>query len=301
MTNSPFVDHYETLQVSQTADCETVERVYRLLAKRYHPDNSVSGNTERFTQVQTAHEVLSNPELRAEYDVRYDQEKAVHWQIFDQTNAADGHEYDQRLFHGILSVLYVARRRSPNTGGLGEIHLERMLATPREHLDFPLWYLKQHNWIERLDNGMVAITIDGIDKIGSKGLALPNDRLLTESSSGSSDQRAGAEKPATRSLPGLPGAPSRQHVIAGDTVTTPVTDAPHVLVVDDDGATRLLLRRALEEEGYSVDEAASDEEGKASVERRQPDAVLLNTDSTHRDGFAFSVMMSPSRGRPRPE
>ena len=35
--------------------------------------------------------------------------------------------------------------------------------------------------VELLDNGLLAITVDDIDKLGSKDLALPHDRLLTES------------------------------------------------------------------------------------------------------------------------
>jgi len=56
---SEFVNHYETLQLSQNADGETIERVYRLLAKRYHPDNKVSGDETRFRAVREAYEVLA--------------------------------------------------------------------------------------------------------------------------------------------------------------------------------------------------------------------------------------------------
>jgi hypothetical protein len=57
-----------------------------------------------------------------------------------------------------------------------------MLGTPREHLEFPLWYLRRRGWVEILPNGLLAITVDGVDRLGSKELALPNDRLLTEPS-----------------------------------------------------------------------------------------------------------------------
>jgi curved DNA-binding protein CbpA len=191
MDNPIFIDHYELLQVSQTADTETIERVFRLLAKRYHPDNAASGSASRFNEVHTACTLLSNPEKRAQYDVQYDQEKTNQWQVFDQSAAGDDRNQDQRLFHGILSLLYVARRRDPEAGGMGEYHLERTLATPREHLAFPLWYLKKRGWIERLENGVLAITVDGVDMIGSRELSLPNDRLLAESSS-SSDKTGGA-------------------------------------------------------------------------------------------------------------
>ena len=61
MNNETFVDHYEILQVSQTADTETIERVYRLLAKRYHPDNSTSGDPEQFNVLRRSYDVLTNP------------------------------------------------------------------------------------------------------------------------------------------------------------------------------------------------------------------------------------------------
>ena len=123
----------------------------------------------------------------ASYDVTYDTEKSVQWQIFDRQAADDSAEQDRRLFHAILSLLYVARRRDPESGGMGPVHLERMLGTPREHLDFPLWYLRKRGWVEALDNGLLAISVEGIDKLGSKELALPHDRLLTETASPASD------------------------------------------------------------------------------------------------------------------
>lgn len=182
MSDSPFVDYYEVLQVSQAADHETIERVYRMLAKRYHPDNTSTGDIDRFTEVRCAYDVLSKPEKRAEYDVKYGVEKSLEWEIFEQGAALDSAEQDRRVFHGILSLLYVARRRSPDDGGLGIVHLEKMLGVPREHLEFPLWYLRRREWIERLDNGLPAITVDGIDKLGSRELSLPHDRLIAEHS-----------------------------------------------------------------------------------------------------------------------
>ncbi len=72
MTGMPVADYYEVLQVSSHADSETIEGVYRHLARRYHPDNRESGNSDHFTQVVEAYQILSNPERRAEYDVGYE-------------------------------------------------------------------------------------------------------------------------------------------------------------------------------------------------------------------------------------
>ncbi len=41
-------DHYDTLQVSNKADPDTIHRVFRILAQRYHPDNLHTGSAEMF-------------------------------------------------------------------------------------------------------------------------------------------------------------------------------------------------------------------------------------------------------------
>jgi curved DNA-binding protein len=179
--NGPFVDLYETLQLSPNASGETIERVYRLLAKRYHPDNQDTGDAQKFSEVHHAYETLSDTTRRAAYDVTYEQFRGETWRIFDQDAATDDRENDRRLFHGILSLLYAARRRDPRHGGMGSVTLEKTLGCPREHLDFPIWYLKARGWVETLDTGQYAITIEGIDALTSQEVELPSDRLLPES------------------------------------------------------------------------------------------------------------------------
>ena len=178
MSDRPFVDHYEILQLSPSASAETIERVYRLLAKRFHPDNQSTGDASRFSELHTAFETLSDSERRARYDVQYDEHRGNTWRIFDQSSASDAREEDRRVFHGILALLYAARRRNPNNGGLGVINLEKMLGVPQQHLEFPMWYMKQHGWIELLDTGQWAITIDGIDRLVDREAAVSSDRLL---------------------------------------------------------------------------------------------------------------------------
>ena len=60
-------DYYELLQVSASAELETIHRVYRLLAQRYHPDNQETGNPPRFREISEAYRVLSDPEERARF------------------------------------------------------------------------------------------------------------------------------------------------------------------------------------------------------------------------------------------
>jgi curved DNA-binding protein len=183
MPKQPWVDYYETLQVSPSADRETIERVYRLLAKRYHPDNDASGDADLFNEVRTAFEILSDPDARAAYDANYDRDRSEQWEVFRQDTADGERDDDRRLFHAVLSLLYIQRRRDPDNAGLAPSHMERMLGVPREHLDFPLWYLKKRKYVEVLETGLLAITVDGVDKLGSGELSLPANRLLTDHSS----------------------------------------------------------------------------------------------------------------------
>jgi excisionase family DNA binding protein len=60
---------------------------------------------------------------------------------------------------------------------------------------------------------------------------------------------------------------------------------PTVLVVDDDAATRALVRASLEAEGIDVLEAASGPEGLTAIEEESPDLVLLDVMMPQMDGW----------------
>ena len=62
-------DYYEVLGVPRTADRDEIQRAYRSLARRYHPDvNKDPAAEERFKEINDAFSVLSDPEQRARYD-----------------------------------------------------------------------------------------------------------------------------------------------------------------------------------------------------------------------------------------
>jgi len=179
-TDDGFADYYEVLQLSANADGETIDRVYRMLAKRYHPDNHLTGNADRFRLIAEAHRVLSNPEERAAFDARYEENRGAVMKILDDTSKADSFAGDQRIFDAILSLLYISRRRDARKGGLGILQLERLLGFPSEHLEFHTWYLRQKGWIERLENGQLSITAEGVDRVIERNvLSVSQDRLLS--------------------------------------------------------------------------------------------------------------------------
>jgi curved DNA-binding protein CbpA len=173
-------DHYEVLQLSPRADQTTIQRVFRHLAKRYHPDNQESGDADRFKQVMDAFEVLSDPARRAQYDARYQDLREAHWRIFDQETAGNDVVADRRVRDALLSILYTARRNDAERPGLGVIELERLLGCPEQHMRFHLWYLKQNGWIERTESGTYAVTASGVDQVLDRGGPMQPGKLLLE-------------------------------------------------------------------------------------------------------------------------
>jgi len=163
-------DWYELLQISPNAEPETIHRVYRLLARRFHPDNAQTGNDDRFRAITRAYEVLSNPEHRAKYDVGYLPHRPEPWQPAPGEEDND-FEAEQLSRLAVLEVLYTQRRLKPETSGASLLDLEKMTARPREHLEFPLWYLTQKQLVKRTDNSSFVITAAGVDELerGTQG------------------------------------------------------------------------------------------------------------------------------------
>jgi curved DNA-binding protein len=64
-----YKDYYKILGIARDASQDEIKRVYRRLARKFHPDVSKEKNAEdRFKEVQEAYEVLKDPEKRAAYD-----------------------------------------------------------------------------------------------------------------------------------------------------------------------------------------------------------------------------------------
>jgi hypothetical protein len=176
----PESDYYDVLQLSQKADPDTIHRVYRMLAQRYHPDNIETGDQEQFRVVLEAYRVLSDPEKRAAYDTTLTRTRQLRWKIFDQPAAAQGKEAEKRKRAGVLSLLYAQRVNQPHQPAVSIPELEDLLGCPREHLEFTLWYLREAGCLVRGDNGRFTITMKGVDAVESDQTQdIPNDRLLT--------------------------------------------------------------------------------------------------------------------------
>ena len=72
-------DYYEILEVSKKASKEIIDKAYKTLAKKYHPDANPEEKKqwaeEKFKKINEAYEILSNKEKREEYDKQIEIEK----------------------------------------------------------------------------------------------------------------------------------------------------------------------------------------------------------------------------------
>src|SRR5258708_9395334 len=115
MSETQPVDHYETLQISPNADADTIQRVFRLLAQRFHPDNVESGNADRFRALHEAYSVLSVPEKRAQYDIHHHALRQERWRFAATAKGANNFAIEPQMRRTILELLYARRRAEPAT------------------------------------------------------------------------------------------------------------------------------------------------------------------------------------------
>jgi hypothetical protein len=181
-TDDPdLLDCYEIMQLSPKATADTIHRVHRILAQRYHPDTPDTGNSEMFIRVTAAARILSDPEQRAKYDARYHATRQLHWKIFDQAEASLGPQAERAKRKGILGLLYAKAAHDIERASMTAVDFEEILGCPREHLQAALWYLKGKGYIQRSDNGRYAITVAGFDEMESHSfMPEPSHQKLIE-------------------------------------------------------------------------------------------------------------------------
>lgn len=83
-----MTDHYRVLQVRRDAEPEVIEKAYRALSMKYHPDKAAGSEraaaTRRMQAINAAYAVLRDPSSRSRYDASLQPEhhRESPWDVF---------------------------------------------------------------------------------------------------------------------------------------------------------------------------------------------------------------------------
>lgn len=174
-------DYYEFLQISPNAEFSTIQRVYRYLAARLHPDNPETGDTEKFVMLRRVFDVLSDPDRRAQYDATYRKEASEATPLSSSIDFMDNLEGELNRRLAVLALLYIQRRTNPYYPEVSLADIEFRMGFPRDYLHFTLWYLRSKHYVTMADNADFTLTVQGVDFVEASRVDIPVlNRLLSE-------------------------------------------------------------------------------------------------------------------------
>lgn len=178
------LNYYQLLQVNREAHSTIIRYAYRFLAAMYHPDNSETGDAEKFRVITEAWRTLSDEGKRAAYDMSLGAEEAQPGHPRPGGGAAPGgaprqggglglpkivktgvswEEIELRL--AILQILLDARRKKPKSGGASaKMIMDVLQLNDVEVVEYALWYLREKGHIEPGER-LFMITANGVDYI----------------------------------------------------------------------------------------------------------------------------------------
>ena len=151
-------DHHELLRAGVAGDAERLDRVYRALAFRYHPDNAGSGDSEIFLRISETYRILSISKPRPEREIaRHD---GINWQPELRRLK------DKRI--AVLGLLCQRRMSDYRNAFVSPGELESLTGMTPDEVGFILWYLREKHAVSGSDSSPdYSITAAGVDVLES--------------------------------------------------------------------------------------------------------------------------------------
>ncbi len=172
---------YQLLQVARDANPTIIRYAYRFLAAMYHPDNTESGDAEKFRIITEAWRTLSDEGKRAAYDMTLGaaemQAAPMQGAPGQQQNAPrpglanykvpkagiSWNEIELRL--AILNLLLEQRRKKPKSGGSSaKMMMDCLDIHDMAEIEYAIWYLREKGLIETGERAFM-ISVTGVDYI----------------------------------------------------------------------------------------------------------------------------------------
>lgn len=205
--------HYDSLKIARDAPAEVVRAAYRALSLKYHPDRHAADPdaTEIMAQLNSAYEVLSDPEKRREYD---------EWVKFVETRPA--------------------RERSSNIGARARtdwIGVPGALEPVGASGWIPAFVRFRHYWVFYV----LALVAIFLGSLWYESLYLHRSKALTPLASAVSAARQESPAPEEPSLFARPPAQSAASAPASDATNSPARDSGKPAA--DQAARRLATNR----------------------------------------------------------
>jgi hypothetical protein len=168
--NGTFIDYYEFLMISPTADRQMIEWAARLMLARYDPQKSKTPDEKKCELVKEAFRTLADPKKRASYDGELTKQKpAPSLDIKAEITRQDVIDA-RRMRQAIMVVLYQSILRKPRDPDVGRTDLARQVGVSTQELEFGLWFLREKGWITATQAGSYAITVLGAEWVEAGGV-----------------------------------------------------------------------------------------------------------------------------------
>jgi hypothetical protein len=176
------LNFYELLQVDRDAHPTIIRYAYRFLAAMYHPDNSESGNAEKFRIITEAWRTLSDEGKRAAYDMSLGAKPQVVSSGPGATpSGASGSDFSRgslpkipktgisfdetELRLAVLQILLAQRKKKPLSGGsTAKMVMDILDIYDIPLIEFTFWYLREKGLVE-MGERVFMISVRGVDFI----------------------------------------------------------------------------------------------------------------------------------------
>ncbi len=168
-----MINYYATLGVLPTASPEEIRASFRQLVKRYHPDMA-AGSAQVFARIREAHDILSEPSKRQEFDEAWKRVHTVRAQLNDSSARPGGFAPDQpvTMLTRIMSMAMPRTGRFQLEGIIGRIQIEP--TTPESLWDTTLRKFQGAD-PEKLAKHVIQIRLSGEKALVQTILPRPTD------------------------------------------------------------------------------------------------------------------------------
>ena len=152
-------DHHALLRAGVAGDAGSLDRLYRALAFRYHPDNRESGNVEIFLRIREAYRILSPSQA-------YQEELGIAKPLKTIGLQAELRGLkDKRL--AVLGLLCQRRINDYRNAFVSPAELESLTGMSADEVGFILWYLRERGAVTLCENSpdytISAVGVDILD------------------------------------------------------------------------------------------------------------------------------------------